>query len=77
MLRAVAQQFVALWLAQVENEIESLLEKQRNLLDIKQKLQEQVAADQRAPKADWQSKFRWDDQVQSILEAVFKLSHFR
>ncbi|BDA44413.1 ATP-dependent DNA helicase Q1 [Coccomyxa sp. Obi] len=64
-------------LQEVENEIESLLGRQRSLLDIKEKLQEQVAADQRAPKADWQSKFPWDGQVQSILETVFKLTDFR
>lgn len=62
---------------QVEQEIETLLGRQRNLLDIKEKLSEQIAADQRAPRADWQSQFSWDGQVQGVLEETFKLTNFR
>ena len=76
-LMAVASRSIDHWLAQVENEIERLLGKQKSLLSVRAELQERDAADKRAPKADWQSKFPWDGQVQSVLEAIFKLSNFR
>ena len=62
---------------QVEHELESLLARQRTLLEVKEKILEQIAADQRAPKADWQSRFSWDAKVQGSLAGVFKLADFR
>lgn len=64
-------------LLQVELEVESLLARQRTLLKIRDKLLEQIAVNQRAPKADWQSQFSWDAKVQDALETVFRLADFR
>lgn len=64
-------------LLQVEHEVESLLARQRTLLEVRDKLLEQIAVNQRAPKADWQSQFPWDAKVQDALETVFRLADFR
>ena len=61
----------------MEEEIEQLLAKQHDLLKIKETLEEEVAANERAPKADWQGLFLWDSDAEEVLRRDFKLKSFR
>ena len=62
---------------QVEGQIESLLAQQQHLLARKEQLEQQLSADRRAPRANWQGSFPWDADVQDNAEAVFKITSFR
>lgn len=62
---------------QVEGQIESLLAQQQQLLARKEQLEQQLSADRRAPRVDWQGSFPWDADVQDNAEAVFNITSFR
>ena len=63
--------------AQTEGQIEELLAQQQQLLARREQLEQQLSADRRAPRADWQGSFPWDVEVQSTAEAVFGITSFR
>ena len=62
---------------QVEGQIEALLVRQRQLLDAREALQQQVTADRRAPRADWRGAFAWDEEVGRLLRDAFGIGSFR
>jgi ATP-dependent DNA helicase Q1 len=62
----------------VESQIERLLGRQAALQGERERLQRAVAAEQRAPRADWAAAaFPWDARVQQLLGEVFGLGGFR
>ncbi len=63
--------------AQTESQIEALLAQQQKLLARKEQLEQQLSADRRAPREDWQGDFPWDAEVQRTAEAVFGITSFR
>lgn len=68
----------SLSLLQVEAEVERLLARQSELQAARERLQRVLAAEQRAPRADWaRGAFEWDGRVQQVLGAVFGLASFR
>ena len=62
---------------QVEGQIEELLARQRCLQEARERLQDRIAVDQRAPRADWHSEFPWDADCRRALEDTFGLSAYR
>jgi hypothetical protein len=62
---------------QVEAKIERLLARQQQLNDLRERLRQRLAAEVRAPKADWQGFFHWDGAVAAALRDVFGLDGFR
>lgn len=62
---------------QVEAEIEHLLARQQHLSDQRERLRQRLAAEARAPKADWTGAFEWDGRVEAALQNVFGLDDFR
>ena len=64
-------------LKQLEHEIESLLARQQVLQAQREQLCRSVSANARAPKADWQGDFAWDDAIKTHLQTHFGLQAFR
>lgn len=62
---------------QVEADIEHLLARQQHLSDQRERLQQRLAAEARAPNADWTGAFEWDGRVEAALQNVFGLDGFR
>lgn len=63
---------------QVESEIERLLACQQQLLEEQERLRRTIAAEQRAPRADWAgASFPWDAGVAELLRQRFRLPSFR
>lgn len=63
--------------AQVESSIQALLARQQQLQSLRDHLSRTVALNARAPKADWQGFFAWDQEVQHLLRDAFGLLSFR
>ena len=62
---------------QVECSIQALLARQQHLQAQREKLSRTVTVNARAPKADWQGSFAWDQEVQHLLLESFGLQKFR
>lgn len=62
---------------QIEGQIEALLAQQQQLLACKEKLEQRLSANRRAPRADWQGTFPWDKEVQRIVGTFFGITSFR
>lgn len=63
--------------AQVEASIESLLARQQHLQGQREQLCRKITLNSRAPKADWQGTFAWDQEVDHLLHSSFALQNFR
>lgn len=63
--------------AQVEASIESLLARQQHLQGQREQLCRKITLNSRAPKADWQGTFAWDQEVDHLLHSRFALQNFR
>jgi len=64
-------------LLQVEESLEALLSRQSELRKHREDLQRRLAAERRAPKADYNASFAWDTQLQEALTNTFSLPSFR
>lgn len=64
-------------LRQIEHEIESLLTRQQVLQAQRDQLSQLVSTNARAPKADWQGTFDWEDTIKISLQENFGLPTFR
>jgi len=65
-------------LRRVESQIEHLLHRQSSLQEERERLQRLVAAEARAPSANWaEASFPWDAQVSDLLRSVFRLPSWR
>ena len=73
----VQLQTVEVELRELEHEIESLLARQQVLQAQREQLCRSVSANARAPKADWQGSFAWDDAIKAHLQTQFGLQAFR
>lgn len=73
----VQLQAVEAELRQLEQEIESLLTRQQVLQAQRDQLCRFVSANARAPKADWQGSFAWDESINTLLQTHFGLQAFR
>ena len=73
----VQLQSVEAELREVEHEIEGLLARQQVLQAQREQLRRFVSANARAPKADWQGSFAWDDAIKAHLQSQFGLQAFR
>lgn len=72
------QLLLGVYLLQVEAQIQQLCSYQSVLVERKAKLLRQMAAEQRAPKADWlHGSFEWDADAMSVLQSVFGIHTFR
>jgi hypothetical protein len=63
--------------SQVKRQIEDLLASQQSLQAQKEKLQQELAINERAPRAAWHSAFQWDTDVARVMAGVFGLRAFR
>lgn len=62
----------------IEREVSRLQERKRKLSAERDGLLQRLQAEQMAPRRDWvHDKFKWDQDVQSVLHDVFKLQDFR
>lgn len=73
----VQLQTVEAELRELEHKIESLLARQQVLQAQREQLCRSVSANARAPKADWQGSFAWDDAIKAHLQTQFGLQAFR
>lgn len=62
---------------QVEANIEDLLARQQQLQEQREQLFRTITVNSRAPKADWQGTFAWDNEVHHLLHTSFALDSFR
>ena len=69
---------VELELRQIDAQVLQLQDRRARLTQSRDKLLQQIQADQLAPRKDWQhDRFDWDDEVERILKATFRLGAFR
>lgn len=64
-------------LSEVESSIQALLARQQHLQAQRERLSRTVTENARAPKADWQGSFAWDQEVEHLLHESFGLQDFR
>ena len=64
-------------LMQVESSIQALLARQQHLQEQRERLSRTVTVNTRAPKADWQGSFAWDQEAEHLLHESFGLQDFR
>ena len=62
---------------QVESSIQAMLARQQHLQAQRERLSRTVTVNARAPKADWQGSFAWDQEVEHLLHESFGLQEFR
>ena len=69
---------VELQLRQIDAQVNQLQDRRARLTQSRDKLLQQIQADQLAPRKDWQhDRFDWDAEVEGILKGTFHLGEFR